>query len=467
MSVGAISGGSVDRFEIQGTIGRGATGTVYLASETATGAQIALKVLQPELALDDRFRRRLLRESQIAADLNHPHIVRTLGVGEMDGTLYLAMAFVQGEDLRTLLRREGRLEPHRALELLAPVANALDAAHAAGLVHRDVKPANILVSSGSEGDSFICDFGLARHVSSGSFSTETGLVGTIEYIAPEQIAGADIDGRADVYSLGCVVYECLAGSRPFERDGDVAVLFAHLNEPPPRVAAVRPELPESLDEPLARALAKAPADRFPTCSAFIEAVGAALDGRSPVPKRTQRRSIFALALVAAAAGGAALAASIWPAHGGRSGAAISESSIAGARLGFSEQAAKDRFGPPWRSDVLDYPRRYSVLIFPARKLALYYHGDNDRAVELTTWDSALKTSEGIGPCSTLAQLRGVYGQRARPAPSSIVNGRTHGYTVGDNLYFAVDDARRVTVVAVHSNAVDWAGFVAANEIPCA
>jgi serine/threonine protein kinase len=209
---GAILAG----FRVESLLGEGAMGTVYLAHETSTGRRVALKLLAPELTRDERFRRRFLRETETATSLDHPNVVPTLASGEEDGTLYLAMADVDGSDLRKLLRREGRLEPERALRLLEQVAGALDAAHAAGLVHRDVKPGNILVTHSEEGEhAYVCDFGLARHVSSvSSLTSDRGFVGTIDYVPPEQIEGGAIDGRADVYSLGCVLYECLAGAAP-------------------------------------------------------------------------------------------------------------------------------------------------------------------------------------------------------------------------------------------------------------
>jgi serine/threonine-protein kinase len=285
-------------------------GTVYLAEEISTGQRVALKLLLPELARDDRFRRRFLRETELAASLDHPHVVPTLASGEDDGTLYLAMAYVEGQDLRELLRREGRLEPERALELLTQVAAALDAAHVAGLVHRDVKPGNILVRPGREAEhAYICDFGLARHISSvTSLTGERGFVGTIDYVPPEQIEGGTIDGRADVYSLGCVLYECLAGARPFDRETELSVVFAHLNEPPPRLSDLRPDLPDAFDGVFATALAKSPEMRYATCGELVQAARAAMRGRTFVPRRIRRRrrvlgGAAVLAAAAAALGG--------------------------------------------------------------------------------------------------------------------------------------------------------------------
>ena len=219
--------------------------------------------------------------------------------GEADGLLFLAMAYVEGSDLREMLRGEGRLEPERALELVAQVAAALDAAHAAGLVHRDVKPGQHPHRARARGEhAYVCDFGLARHVSSvSSLTGERGFVGTIDYISPEQIEGGTVDGRTDVYSLGCVLFECLAGARPFERESELSVVFAHLNEPPPRISELRPELPAAFDDVFAVALAKAPDDRYETCGELAAA------GRSALRAERISRPEAPAALVARRRGG--------------------------------------------------------------------------------------------------------------------------------------------------------------------
>ena len=309
MSTVVVPGTVVAGFRVVSPVGEGAMGSVYLAEKVEDGRRVALKVLSPQLAQDERFRRRFLRESQLAASLDHPNIVPTLTSGEQDGLLYLVMAYVEGSDLRRLLHQEGRLDPPRALDLIGQVADALDAAHAAGLVHRDVKPGNILVAGGDgEEHAYVCDFGLARHVSSvSSLTSDRGFVGTIDYVPPEQIEGGTIDGRADVYSLACVLYECLAGERPFDRETELSVLFAHLNEPPPPVTDFRPELPEALDSVFATALAKSPDDRFATCGELVEAARAALHGQPFLRRpRRRRRALVALAALVVAAGAAAL-----------------------------------------------------------------------------------------------------------------------------------------------------------------
>jgi serine/threonine protein kinase/ABC-type transport system substrate-binding protein len=297
------TGTVVAGFRVGSPIGEGAMGTVYLA-EDGSGQRVALKLLSPELARDGRFRQRFLRESSVAARLEHPHIVPTFASGEEDAFLYLAMQYVDGSDLRELLRAEGRLDPQRALHLIGQVADALDAAHSAGLVHRDVKPGNILVADEPEGEhAYVCDFGLARHVSSvSSLTGERGFVGTIDYVPPEQIEGGSIDARADVYSLGCVLFECLTGERPFERDSELSVVFAHLNEPPPRLSQLRPELPQELDAVFETALAKSPDDRYSTCEELVAATRAALQGKTFVRRKLRRRRLLiaAAALVVAA-----------------------------------------------------------------------------------------------------------------------------------------------------------------------
>jgi tRNA A-37 threonylcarbamoyl transferase component Bud32 len=308
MPADARTGTLLAGFRVLSLLGEGAMGAVYLAEETATARRIALKLLAPELARDERFRRRFLRETELAASLHHPHIVATLASGEEDGALYLAMAYVDGPDLRELLRHEGRLEPERAVRLVTQVAAALDAAHGAGLVHRDVKPGNILVTTTEEGeDAYVCDFGLARHVSSvSSLTSERGFVGTIDYVPPEQIEGGTIDGRADVYSLGCVLYECLAGARPFDRESELSVVFAHLNEPPPRPSDLRPELPEAFDEVFATALAKFPDDRYATCGELAAAAKAALRGKTFTRRKLRRQRAVVAAVAVVVAAGAAI-----------------------------------------------------------------------------------------------------------------------------------------------------------------
>jgi ABC-type oligopeptide transport system substrate-binding subunit/tRNA A-37 threonylcarbamoyl transferase component Bud32 len=291
------SGTVLAGFRVQALVGEGAMGAVYVAEDLAAGRRVALKLLAPELARDERFRQRFLRESSIAAGLEHPNVVPIVTSGEEDGVLYLVMAYIEGADLRELLRREGRLEPKRALAIVRQVADALDKAHASGLVHRDVKPGNILVTAAQDGErAYVCDFGLARHVSSvSSLTGERGFVGTIDYVPPEQIEGGQIDGRTDVYSLGCVLYECLAGVRPFDRESELSVVFAHLNEPPPRLSDVRPDLPEAFDGVFATALAKSPNERYATCGELAKAAAAAVQGKTFARRKLHNRRLLVTA----------------------------------------------------------------------------------------------------------------------------------------------------------------------------
>jgi serine/threonine protein kinase len=278
-------------YRIEARLGRGGMGEVYRAVQLSLGRRVALKVLSPKLAADDVFRRRFLRESRIAASIDHPSIIPIFETGEDGGLLYIAMRYVDGMDLSTLLRREGRLEPPRALAIMAQVASALDAAHARGLVHRDVKPGNILLATGpaggGDGHCYLCDFGLIKEVDTqqaqSALTATDQFVGTIPYVAPEQIEGRDLDGRADIYALGCVLFHCLTGSVPFERLNDIEVVFAHLREPPPPMSTRVPGLPPAMDAIVARAMAKSTDDRWPTCSALVTALQAEVRPASPAP----------------------------------------------------------------------------------------------------------------------------------------------------------------------------------------
>jgi class 3 adenylate cyclase/ABC-type transport system substrate-binding protein len=282
-------------YRIERLLGEGGTGAVYLAIDENLDRPVALKLLPPELSRDERFRKRFLREARTAAGLEHPGIVPIYAAGEADGQLYLAMRHVAGADLRRILERDGRLEPERAIRILAPVAEALDAAHTQGLVHRDVKPGNILVEEDDR--AFLADFGLAKHAATvNSLSREGAFSGTIDYIAPEQIEGGEVDGRADVYALACVLFEALTGRPPFERETDVAVVFAHLKDPPPALSALRPELPVELDLVLARGMAKDPDDRYRTAGELVADARVAATGEGDAvvaaPRAAQLRTFL-------------------------------------------------------------------------------------------------------------------------------------------------------------------------------
>lgn len=261
-------------YRIDALIGRGGMGVVYRALHLHLQRTVALKVLAPELAASEGFRERFLRESRIAAGIQHPNIVTVFDAGEVDGQLFIAMQYVEGTDLAGLLRDKGRLEPAHALAIVGQVAAALDAAHARGLVHRDVKPANVLIAPER---AYLTDFGLTKQVTAATAFTETGqFVGTIDYIAPEQIKGGRLSPQTDVYALGCVLYQALSGERVFPRDSEVAVIYAHLEDPPPSVCERVRDLPPELDAVIGRALAKDPAERWPGCGALVDAARGAI-----------------------------------------------------------------------------------------------------------------------------------------------------------------------------------------------
>jgi serine/threonine protein kinase len=302
-------------YRIETLIGRGGMSVVYLAHHEGLERKAALKLLAPELAEDEMFRRRFISESRIAAGLDHPNVIPVYEAGEADGLLFIAMRYVRGSDLRSLLAEHGPLDAADVVRVMDQLGAALDAAHAEGLVHRDVKPANVLLAPPTPparvGHLYLADFGLTKKSLSGSGVTTTGqFVGTIDYVAPEQIRSEPVDGRADIYSLGCLLYECLTGEAPFERDTEVAVMFAHLNDPPPAPSAARPGLPAAIDEVVRTAMAKGPDRRSATAGALAAATTAAvrpmlatrpetIGAPSPEPERPRPRALVGGAVLAA------------------------------------------------------------------------------------------------------------------------------------------------------------------------
>jgi class 3 adenylate cyclase/tetratricopeptide (TPR) repeat protein len=265
----ALLGEELAGYRVESRVGRGGMGIVYRAEDARLGRRVALKVLSPEFAADRRFRERFLRESRLAASLDHPNVVPVFEAGEAGGALYIAMRYVEGSDLGTLIERQGVLPPEVALAVVEQVAQALDAAHARGLVHRDVKPGNILVTESRH--VYLTDFGLSRLVGAPSLTGSGQFLGTVAYVAPEQIEGEEVGGAADVYALGAVLVECLTGTTPYPRDSDLAVLWAHIHDDPPSVSGRRAGLPPALDGVVARALAKDPGARFATCEELVAA----------------------------------------------------------------------------------------------------------------------------------------------------------------------------------------------------
>ena len=272
-------------YTIESLLGRGGMGAVYLAKHERLGRKVALKVISPELAHDEDFRARFLRESQLAASLDHPNVIPIYDADEFEGVLFLAMRYVDGPSLQALLRSRGSLSQTETLRIAEQIGGALEAAHIANLVHRDVKPANILIAGGGE-HAYLCDFGLARHTSSQGLTRTGFFLGSIDYCAPEQIQGGDVDGRADVYSLGCVVFHCLAGQPPYRRETEFAVLNAHINDPPPSLSTLRPDLPRGIDGVIATAMAKHRDHRYSRAGAVSGALRKAL-GEGPEDGETR------------------------------------------------------------------------------------------------------------------------------------------------------------------------------------
>ncbi|MFF8844307.1 serine/threonine-protein kinase [Streptomyces sp. NPDC015127] len=289
-----LIGARIAGYQVESVIGRGGMAVVYRAKDLRLDRTVALKLIAPERARDDTFRRRFTHESRVAAAIDHPHIVPIFEAGETNGVLYIAMRYVSGLDLRAMLDRDGPLPVATALRIAAQVASALDAAHKHDLVHRDVKPGNILVTAGTDSDHpehvYLTDFGLTKKTQSlTGFTTAGEFVGTLDYMAPEQISGRPVDGRCDLYSLACAVYECLTGGPPFQRDEDVALLWAHQYDQPPPLTERRPEIAPAAADVMAKALAKIPEDRYGSCLEFVAALrvatgtGVGEHARSPSP----------------------------------------------------------------------------------------------------------------------------------------------------------------------------------------
>jgi YVTN family beta-propeller protein len=291
MSQDTRIGSAIAGYRIESLLGRGGMSVVYLATQEFPKRNVALKLLAPELVDEPGFRERFIRESNAAASLDHPNVIPIYGAGEEDGVLWIAMRYVDGTDLAHLIQEFGPLAADRTVHIVEQVASALDAAHEIGLVHRDVKPGNVLLTKSDH--AYLTDFGITKRREAGTEFTKTGdFLGTGDYAAPEQIKGEAVDGRADVYSLGCVTYECLTGKPPFPREAEVAVLYAHVHDPPPKVTAMRPDLPAAVDEALAKAMAKRADRRYASAeglaAALLRELGLAA-GQAATPTRPRRR----------------------------------------------------------------------------------------------------------------------------------------------------------------------------------
>jgi serine/threonine protein kinase len=265
-------------YRIEGIVGCGRTGNVYLATDLRSGRAVALKVLRDDVALDPQYRERFRREGKLLASLDHPHILPIYGMGATGGALYMATRLVGGT-----LRSEicaGPLAVERAMLVIAAVADAVDAAHAAGIVHRDIKPANVLIEPGP--NVYLADFGLARDLQGAALTMPGQVLGTVDYMAPEYLDGDCVGTAGDIYALTCLAVETLTGEVPFVRPAEAAVMFAHATEPPPSVSARRPELPSALDDVIAAGMAKDPEDRPATAAALVAEMLRALERPEPV-----------------------------------------------------------------------------------------------------------------------------------------------------------------------------------------
>ncbi len=266
-------------YRIEGIVGLGRTGIVYLATDSRTGRAVALKVLREDVSIDPIYRERFRREGALLAALRHPHVIPIYGMGEIDGDLFIATRLVSGTLKNVILGDEIPLD--FAVRVITAVSEAVDAAHIAGIVHRDVKPANVLLDPGPQ--VYLGDFGLARDPDGAALTVPGQVIGTLDYMAPEHLEAEGVGPAADIYALTCLIYETLTGEVPFIRGTDAAVMYAHCVEEPPSVSARRPELPAALDEVIAAGMAKDPDDRPPTARALLTDMLRAL-GR-PVPAR--------------------------------------------------------------------------------------------------------------------------------------------------------------------------------------
>jgi len=354
------AGSRIAGYQIQELIGRGGMAVVYRAADVRLDRLVALKVLAPELGSDSAFRQRFIRESRSGAAVDHPNVIPVFEAGEAEGVLFIAMRYVAGRDVRGLIDREGSLRPTRVVSIVTQIASALDAAHASGLVHRDVKPANMLlgaVASGSAPDHvYLSDFGLSKMSVAAVSLTGTGqFLGTLDYMAPEQVEGRPIDGRTDLYALACAAFEMLTGRPPFQREQDLAVMWAQVSTPPPSIREFRPDLPAEVDQVMNKALAKAPDSRHATCMEFATALRAAFTARAdvaeavgPVPPETELALAAGPAGPGGSAGGAPPAGAAHPPVGaaqapGPAGTPAYEATVTEAAMGgLSTGAAQGR-----------------------------------------------------------------------------------------------------------------------------
>ncbi len=390
MVVGAdlAPGATLASYTIESVLGRGGMGVVYAAFDARLGRRVALKLLGASDGSDPALRERFLRESRLAASLDHPNVIPIYEAGEADGSLFIAMRLVRGTDLRGLLAREGPLEPARALAIISQTAGALDAAHALGLLHRDIKPGNILLARDERGGEhvYLSDFGLAIPRSVEGALEQSRFQGTAEYAAPEQIQGQP-EARSDIYSLACVLFECLAGEPPFGRKRMLATLWSHVNEAAPRLTERRPELPSAVDDVLSRALAKEPQVRYGTGVEFVSAARSALGLERP---RAGGRRALGFALTAVAAAVAAAVALVLTTVDGERPAAV-KGGVISTFAGTGEPGVSGDGGPATEAQ-LDEP--WDIAVSTGGTVHIAQAGS--ASVRRVTRDGTITTVAGTG-----------------------------------------------------------------------
>ncbi|MDQ3982396.1 MAG: protein kinase, partial [Actinomycetota bacterium] len=311
VGAGGLLGG---RYRLEETIAAGGMGTVFAATDERLHRRVAVKVLKEHLATDPKFVERFGREARAAAALSHPNVATVFDFGEDDGTPFIVMEMAPGRDLARVLREEGPLAPERARGIAAQICAALGHAHAAGLVHRDVKPANVIVDDGDRVK--VTDFGIARATGDSTLTAAGSVLGSAHYISPEQASGASVTPATDVYSAGIVLYEMLTKTLPFTADSALAVALRHVSDEVPAPSLVNPDVPASLDEIVARATAKDPAARWATAGAMAAALGRDRDD-TPAPIGAQRRATGPEATQVIGPEGTTAATSVWPIPGER------------------------------------------------------------------------------------------------------------------------------------------------------
>jgi hypothetical protein len=414
-------------YRIEGLLARGGMGVVYRAEHPRLGATIALKVMDPELALDEAYRERFVREARAAARIRHPNIIPIYDAGEWNGDLYMAMRYIEGDELKSLIRQNGALSAQQTYVIGLQIASALDAAHRNGLIHRDVKPGNILVEPGPDPDSepiaYLADLGLTKQVDSQSGVTGSGeLLGTIDYIAPEQISGSQVDGRADIYSLACVLFECLTGTVPYVRENQAAVLWAHLHDEVPRATAIDPALGGAVDAALARGMAKSPEDRFSTARELVSALQAPPEVTTPVGRNGSETRAMPSPPPAA------------PADGRRGGKrALVLAAAAGIVLGAAAAAGVALFA------LDDEPAaRQTPPDEPAAEAPTSETTETPRLAAMSPFDKALLQhvpDEFRGTCRHASTLTDDFDATLSCRPGGVVDSLTYSHAVSGDLMY--------------------------------